>query len=307
MGSVRTLVLAALWVVATTAVQPSAQTGPPPPQPQGRGAGPPGGRGGRQATFPAQQRPPGDPASIARGNGLYGVYCRSCHGADLRGGDQGGPNLLRSQVVLNDQDGELILPIVQNGQNGANIMPPVPLPADDVRAIAAFIHSVAATMRGQGSPPAGATPELNVLVGDAAKGRAYFAAHCGACHSADGDLKGIASRVPDPMALQNYWLSAGGALGRGGRGGAAGSGARRPEVIVKVTPASGAPVEGTPVRLDDFFVVVRLADGTERSFARSGDLPRVEVRDPYEPHRKLLPVYTDADIHNVTAYLITLR
>jgi cytochrome c oxidase cbb3-type subunit 3 len=112
------------------------------------------------------------------------------------------------------------------------------------------------------------------------------------------------------MALQNYWLSAGGALGRGGRGGrggAAGSGARRPEVIVKVTPASGAPVEGTPVRLDDFFVVVRLADGTERSFARSGDLPRVEVRDPYEPHRKLLPVYTDADIHNVTAYLITLR
>jgi cytochrome c oxidase cbb3-type subunit 3 len=298
MGSVRTLWLTAVWLVVTIAVQPSAQGVPPP---QGRGAAPPGGRGG-QATFPAQQRPPGDPALIARGNGLYGVYCRACHGADLRGGDQGGPNLLRSQVVLNDQDGELILPVVQNGQRGASIMPPMPLPADDVRAIAAFIHSVAATMRGQGSPPAGATPELKVLVGDATKGQAYFAAKCGSCHSADGDLKGIASRVPDPMTLQNYWLSAGGGLGRGGRGAA-----RRREVTVTVTPATGAPVEGTPVRLDDFYVVVRLADGTERSFARSGAIPRVEVRDPYEPHRQLLPVYTDADIHDVTAYLITLK
>jgi cytochrome c oxidase cbb3-type subunit 3 len=186
-------------------------------------------------------------------------------------------------------------------------MPPMPLPADDVRAIAAFVHSVAATMRGQGSPPAGDTPELNVLVGDATKGQAYFAAKCSSCHSVDGDLKGIGSRVSSPMALQNYWLSAGGVLGRGGRGGAAGSGARRREVTVTVTPATGAPVEGTPVRLDDFYIVVRLADGTERSFARSGDIPRVEVRDPYEPHRKLLPGYTDADIHDVTAYLITLK
>ena len=302
MGLRRRLSGTALWLVLAIAVQPSAQGGPPP---QGRGATPQGGRGGGQATFPAQQRPPGDPAVIARGNGLYGVYCRACHGADLRGGDQGGPNLLRSQVVLNDQEGELILPIVQNGQRGANVMPPMPLPAEDVRAIAAFVHSVAATMRGQGSPPAGDTPELNVLVGDATKGQAYFAAKCSSCHSADGDLKGIGSRVSGPMALQNYWLSAGGVLGRGGRGGATGS--RRRDVTVTVTPATGAPVEGTPVRLDDFYVVVRLADGTERSFARSGGIPRVEVRDPYEPHRKLLPVYTDADIHDVTAYLTTLK
>jgi cytochrome c oxidase cbb3-type subunit 3 len=74
-----------------------------------------------------------------------------------------------------------------------------------------------------------------------------------------------------------------------------------------VTPATGGKVEGTPVRMDDFYVVVRLADGTERTFARSGDNPRVEIRDPLEPHRKLLPVYTDADIHDVTAYLATLK
>src|SRR6058998_2223070 len=87
----------------------------------GRGNAPPAAgaaqapRGGIQS-FPAQQRPPGDPESIARGNSLYGLHCRACHGVDLRGGDQGGPNLLRSNLVLNDQAGELIGPVVLKGQ-----------------------------------------------------------------------------------------------------------------------------------------------------------------------------------------------
>ena len=283
-------------------VPPGAPTG----QGGGQGRGGRGGGGGR-ATFPAQQRPPGDPTLIARGQGLYGVHCRACHGVDLRGGDQGGPNLLRSQVVLNDQSGELILPIVQNGQRGASVMPPIALMPDDVRAIAEYIHGVAATMRGQGSPPPGETPILNVLVGDATRGRVYFAAKCGSCHSTTGDLQGIASRVPDPMALQNYWLSAGGGLGRGGRGGPGTPGRPRREVMVTVTPSTGVKVDGALVRIDDFYVVVLLDDGTERSFTRSGEIPLVEVRDPYEPHRKLLPTYTDSDIHDVTAFLMTLK
>jgi cytochrome c oxidase cbb3-type subunit 3 len=202
--------------------------------------------------------------------------------------------------VLNDQSGELILPIVQNGQRGAGVMPPISLMPDDVRALAEYIHSVAATMRGQGSPPTGPPPVLNVLVGDASRGEKYFTATCGACHSATGDMRGIASRLSDPTALQNYWLSAGGGLGRGGRG-------SRREVTVAVTPSTGAKVEGTPVRLDDFYVVVRLADGTERTFERSGDSPRIEIRDPFAAHRQLLPTYADSDIHDVTAYLATLK
>lgn len=306
MRSSRSLVAGAALFVVAISVRPFAQDGPPgqiAPTPQG-GGGARGGGGGGRATFPAQQRPPGDPALIARGNGLYGVHCRACHGADLRGGDQGGPNLLRSPVVLNDRAGELMGPIVVNGQRGTGVMPPIPLPTDDVRAIAEYIHSVAATMRGQGSPPPGETPVLNVLVGDPSRGQAYFAATCASCHSATGDLRGIATRIPDPTNLQNYWLSAGGGLGRGGRGGA---GPPRREVMVTVTLSSGVKVEGVLARLDDFYVVVRLADGTERSVARSGDVPRVEIRDPYEPHRKLLPVYTDRDIHDVTAYLVTLK
>src|ERR1700709_1144572 len=73
------------------------------------------------ATFPAQQRPPGDPALIARGKTLYSISCQGCHGVDLRGGDLGGPNLLRSQVVLSDQDGELILPIIQGARQATGM------------------------------------------------------------------------------------------------------------------------------------------------------------------------------------------
>ena len=301
----RSLIAGAVLFVATISVHPYAQDGPPAPSPQppqGDGAARRGGGGGR-ATFPAQQRPPGDLALIARGNGLYGVHCRACHGADLRGGDQGGPNLLRSPVVLNDRAGELIGPIILNGQRGAGVMPPIAVQLDDARAIAEYIHSVAATMRGQGSPPPGETPVLNVLVGDRSRGQAYFASTCASCHSATGDLQGIALRVPDPIALQNYWLSAGRGGGRGGRGAAA----TRRDVTVTVTTPAGPKIEGALVRLDDFYVVVRLADGTERSFARTGETPNVEVRDPYEPHRKLLPTYTDGDIHDVTAYLVTLK
>jgi cytochrome c oxidase cbb3-type subunit 3 len=251
-------------------------------------------------TFPAQQRPPGDPEEIKKGRGLYTVYCRACHGNDLRGGDQGGPNLLRSQLVLNDQNGELILPVVQNGRMnpGMPVMPPLNIPEADVRAIATFIHSVAASARGQGAPPAGDPVELNILVGDANAGRAYFASKCTACHT-EKDMQGIATRVGEPVDLQNYWVAGG---GRGGRGGGAAS-----PVTVIVTEASGQNVEGRLIRLDDFMVVLVQADGTPRSFRRDGDVPKIEVRDPREAHRKLLPTYTDKDIHDVTAYLVTLK
>ena len=74
-----------------------------------------------------------------------------------------------------------------------------------------------------------------------------------------------------------------------------------------VTTASGERTEGRLVRIDDFLVTVALADGTLRSFRRDGDVPKVEVHDPMQAHRDLLAVYTDKDMHDVTAYLVTLK
>jgi cytochrome c oxidase cbb3-type subunit 3 len=263
--------------------------------------------GANPQSFPAAQRPAGEAALIARGNALYGVNCRLCHGADLRGGDQGGPNLLRSAVVFDDQAGELIGPVVLNGRSNPGL-PPMPkftLTAEDIRALAEYLHSVMGTLQGQGSPPRGAPVQLNIVVGDAAAGQSYFVKNCATCHSVTGDLQGIGSRAATPTALQNGWLggNVGGGGGRGGgRGGAGGNG-----VTVTVTPPAGPKIEGTLGRIDDFIVIVNMADGSSRSIRRDGDVPKVEIRDPRDAHRKLLPMYTDKDIHDVTAYLVTLK
>src|SRR5262245_55697387 len=187
--------------------------GQPPAGAPAQGQGPGGGRGRGGQGFPAQQRNLADAAVIEKGNALYGINCRLCHGPDLRGGDMGGVNLLRSPLVLNDQEGELIIPVVKNGRNpeGRPPMPPLPLSDDDVKAVAAYIHSVAARMAGQGGPPPRETAaELNILVGNASAGQQYFNANCASCHSTSGDMAGVASRYATPMALQNAWVAGGG-------------------------------------------------------------------------------------------------
>jgi cytochrome c oxidase cbb3-type subunit III len=309
-----------VFVIAHLGAQAPAQTPPPTgaPQTPGRQGGPPqpgAGRGpGRgRATFPAQQRALADEKLVARGKSLYEINCRACHGADLRGGDAGGPNLLRSQLVLNDQHGELMLPVVRNGRQSPGMppMPALPLSDEDITAVAEYIHAVAATMRGQGAPPPGAEVELNIVVGDAKAGQAYFASKCASCHSPSGDLQGIASRISSPLQLQNLWVSGGGGRGgRGGRGAPPGGPASAPdrrEVTVTVALSSGQRIEGRLDRIDDFVVTLTPSDGIQRSFRRNGDVPKVEVHDPLEGHRQLLTVYTDKDIHDVTAYLVTLK
>ena len=220
----------------------------------------------------------------------------------------GGVNLLRSPLVLNDKDGELIYPVVHNGKQteGLPAMPPLPLPEADVKAVAAYIHSVAAKMAGQGGPPPGAAPELNILVGDATAGKGYFDGNCASCHSASGDLAGVASRYMTAVSLQNAWVSGGG--GRGGRGGAPAPGARVPKpTTAVVTTADGQKVEGRLDRIDDFLVTITLADGSQKTFRRSGNTPAVQITDPLAGHKALWTKLTDKDIHDVTAYLVTLK
>jgi cytochrome c oxidase cbb3-type subunit 3 len=294
--------MAAAFLGLTIVVGVAAQDAPPPapPAPPAGGAGQRGG--GRLATFPAQQRPPGDPAVVARGKTLYEMNCQVCHGADLRGAT--GPNLLRSQTVLSDLGGELIEPVVHGSLPN---MKAIDMTSADVKTLAVYMHDIVRTARGQGAPPGPGVPVTNIVVGDAAAGKAYFQSKCAGCHSVTGDLQGLGARMPDAKTLQNLWVS-GGAVGGGG-GGRRGRGAaadpRTPTVTV--TQPSGEKVEGSLVKIDDFIVTLALADGTLRTFHREGDRPKVDVKDPLAPHRALWSVMSDKDVHDVTAYLVTLK
>jgi cytochrome c oxidase cbb3-type subunit 3 len=289
--------LVGLMTAVTTLVM--AQGSPPTVPPASGVQTPTGGR--FRGLVPGKQRPTGDPAQIARGKTLYGVNCTGCHGADLRGGDLGGPNLLRSQVALSDQDGELILPVIEGSRQESG-MPAIPISAQDGLAVAAYIRSVVGTIGSQGRPPSIGMEAPSILVGDASAGQAYFAAKCSSCHSATGDLKGIAARIPDPKTLQTTWVAGG--VRRRRMLVAATSAAT---AMVSVTLPSGESIEGRLVQIDDFLVTVGLGDGTVRTFRRDEDAPKVEVRDPMKAHRDLMAVYTDKDIHDVTAYLVTLQ
>lgn len=293
--------------VAALAITGCAAWAQPPDQaaPGGRGAGgrmggPGGGR--RGPNFPQQTRQLASPEVIARGKAVYSVNCTACHGSDLRGGDQGGPSLLRSLVALSDQHGETISPIVHGARQDKG-MPAFNLTDADVTAVAEFIHSVLAKVGTQARPPGAIDPTtLNVLVGSVAAGQTYFQSKCASCHSVAGDLKGIAAKFEDPRMLQNTWVSGGGGGGRGGRGGGGG----KPSTVT-VTLAGGEKLEGVLLYKDDFIVTLRLADGTRKSVARNGDEPKVEVHDPYEAHKKLVATLDDKDMHDVTAYLATLK
>jgi cytochrome c oxidase cbb3-type subunit 3 len=320
--------------VTVRAQQPPAQPAPPqappttqtpPPRPPGAVETPPTGEHGGQATtppagqpgsggpggrreqprFPAHQRPPADPAVVARGKAVFSGSCGACHGVDGRGGQLGGANLLRSQLVLNDKDGELIAPVVQNGRPGT-LMPPIPVAPEDIKAIATYLHDLQAKGSNQGGPPPGEEAVvLNVLVGDAKAGAQYFAKQCGACHSPSGDLQGIGTRIPDAKVLQNVWVSGGAARMRGP--GASTSAKPAAQPTATITLPTGETAAGRLVRLDDFSVTIAQEDGTQRSFRRKGDVPKVEVKDPLQAHRDLLAVYTDKSMHDVTAYLASLK
>jgi len=257
-------------------------------------------------TFPQQTRQLAPPDVIARGKGLFGVNCTSCHGSDLRGGDMGGPNLLRSLTALSDQHGELILPIIHGARQDKG-MPAFNLSDEDGKAVAEYIHSVLARVGPKARPPGVADiSDADVLVGKADAGKKYFDANCAGCHSVTGDLKGISDKYKDPRVLQNTWVAGGTVSGRD-MGAAVGT-TGQPSTVT-VTLASGQKLEGKLVRKDDFVVTLVTPDGNRRSIALDGANggAKVELRDPLDGHRRIAQTLDEKDMHDVTAYLATIK
>jgi mono/diheme cytochrome c family protein len=246
------------------------------------------------AAGPDFPRPPADPAAIARGKQTFGINCGFCHGSSGRGGEKG-PNLLRSPIVLNDQHGELIAAIVSNGRPDRG-MPKFNLTPDTIADIAAYLHSIDV-----GAVAAATFNPRSVLVGNARAGKAFFngKGHCTACHSIDKDLAGIGSKY-DPPHLQDMIFTAGGT----GIFGEPTPTAPPPTVSVQLPSGT---LKGRLVEMDDFFVVLMDDSGHRRTIRREGDLPRIKIDNPLQAHLDKVRDWEDGDLHDLTAYLATLK
>ena len=252
-----------------------------------------GGRGGRGSTRDFLGLGPApDAAAAARGEKLYGPNCAFCHGEKARGAE--GPNLIRSPLVLDDEKGESIGPFLRKGRPSQG-MPAFPNFSDaEMNDIAQYLHMQVELVANRGL-----YKRLNVVTGNAAAGEAYFKQACANCHSATGDLAHIGSRYqPDQLQTRFVWP------GGGGFGGGRGGGGGRAQKIT-VTLANGQAVEGTLKQIDDFNVSIHDAAGNFRSWPRAQ--VKVTIPDPLAGHRALLEKYTDQDMHNLTAYLVTLK
>ena len=233
-----------------------------------------------------------DPKLASEGEKIFGPTCGFCHGADGRGGQ--GPDLLRSSVVLDDDTGELIGPVIQNGRPSKGMPAFSSLTEEQVRAIAEFLH-----MQVELAANRGTYQVHNIVTGNAEAGEAYFKGEgkCYTCHSVSGDLAHIGSKLA-PADLQAA------ALYPDTRGN--GFWGSRPPRKVTVTLADGKKFTGTLKHLDDFYVSLEDAEGEYHSIAVAKGV-KVVVEDKLVFHRQMLDRYTDKQIHDLTAYLVTLK
>jgi cytochrome c oxidase cbb3-type subunit 3 len=224
--------------------------------------------------------------SAERGGAQFAQTCGFCHGADANGGAEG-PNLMRSALVRHDENGNLIGPVIREGRS-AKGMPAIPINSSQIADVVAFLHKrLDESDRRSPRKPDYALKLL--LTGDAAAGKTFFsgAGGCSKCHSPPGDLAGIAKKYAPPD-LQARFLY--------------------PSGIAKtaiVTTPSGERFEGKLLYADSFRIAIKDAAGWYHSWPRSE--VKAEVHNPLMAHQELLSKYTEADMHNMFAYLETLK
>lgn len=276
-----------------------------PAPPTGRGAGgqPPAGQGRGRATqqSPASQKPPETvtpqiyPAElIQRGQGLFAANCGFCHGRDAMGGETG-PDLTRSTLVAEDVKGDKIIPLLHTGRVDKG-MPPSTLPDSDLAAIVAFVHDTKTKADSNEGNRRNVDPS-DLQTGNAQAGQQYFngAGGCAKCHSPTGDLAGLATRLQGLQLFQRMLYPGG--RGRGGES--------RATPVATVQLASGETITGKVAYRDEFNIAITDASGYYRSWPASK--VKVTINNPLDAHIAQLAKYTNDDLHNVLAYLQTLK
>lgn len=237
----------------------------------------------------AQQRT--DPMAadnVQRGAKVYAANCTFCHGPTAKGAV--GPSLIDSALVRHDHNGDQIAPLLHQGRAEKGMPSFSTLTQDQVSDVVAFLHArILFTDSRETEGPRGGYQKQQLLTGNAQVGEAYFndRGQCAQCHNVKGDLAGIATKY-QPTELEGRILYP--------RGKAS---------TAIVTLRDGSQHAGKLLHVDPFYVAIEDANGNYHSWNVSG--LKVVVNDPLEKHRQLLATYTNKDVHDLFAYLETLK
>lgn len=233
----------------------------------------------------AQEKPLSDSAAVERGRKQFGESCGFCHGPDATGGR--GPDLVRSPLVAHDVKGDKIGDVILHGRPDKG-MPPQSLTDQQISDIAAFLHAkMVESIESSGVPSA--YPIEKLLTGNAEAGKAYFngAGGCTACHSATGDLAGVAKKYSS-IELESRMLYPEG-----------------PPSKCTVTLPGGERLSGSVKHLDEFTLVMKEDSGWFRTLSR--DQVKLELHDPLAAHRQLLEKITPTQFHDLFAFIASLK
>ena len=262
--------------------QPNSQRPPAPPQTQSP-ASRPRPKSATPQTYTAAQ--------VREGEVRFGAQCGFCHGKDAAGGESG-PDLTRAELVAQDVRGDKVGPVIRAGRPNAGMPSFNSLSEDELSAIVGFLHSQMDKFAELGGGRRSVEP-ADLATGNAAAGREYFNGNgkCSSCHSATGDLAGIGKRLQGLNLLRRMLYPSGNP----------GSTQTRATFLLKSGQTVAAPVAAA----DEFTVTVLDPLGARQTYQRSA--VKVQIDDPLSAHFDQLRKYTDADMHNVYAYLETLK
>jgi len=221
-----------------------------------------------------------DEVAAARGAPMFVTSCAGCHGQGARGAIA--PSLITSDLVLGDEHGERLVPFLKQGRVGKG-MPAFAMSDQQLRDISEFLHLQVENVANRGTYHV-----LNILVGNASKGKAYVETHCMSCHSEE-TFAHIASKFRSPEQLQRNWIWP----------------ARGQSITANIKTGNGT-ISGQVRQISDFRIALVDNSGETPTVDRVPGV-EVQVNDPLAEHERLMMTLANDDMHNVTAYLETLK
>jgi len=276
------ILLTAAMMIAQQTGQPAGAAAQSPRDPAQSPASRPGPRTEKTQAYSKEEARSGESRFISQ--------CGFCHGRDAAGGETG-PDLTRSQLVAEDNRGDRIGPLVRTGRPDKG-MPAFDLRAGDLGAIVAFIHDQKTKFESLGGGRR-SVAAADLATGDAVAGQRYFngAGGCIHCHSASGDLAGIASRYQGLALLQRMLYPSGNPA------------PARP--VIAFSLDSGETITAPLAGQDEFTVTILDPLAKRQTYEKSAVKFKIDDRLP--GHFDQLGKYTDKDMHDVFAWLDTLK